>query len=303
MTKTKPPKKFDVCFIDCDLIKYRACFSVEKVRYHLYREDEFIQTFFSAKQADEHVKGLTEVLDMDTDAYHRVPEKKIGTLDQAIKACDLIIERIMGKVDAKEYKLYLTGDDSYRPSIATIHKYKGDRPPKPKHLEEVTQHIINNHGAIVVDYVEADDTLTVGLFNCYRKGTLGVVANIDKDIKQAPGWHYDWDKDKFEYITEQEGLLHTYAQAIAGDHVDNYKGIPLIGMKKAYKILDGCESERDMYEAAIEAYRTYFGIEHCYRSWDGKDMVKTPEELFLENMNLAYMLRRKDVFYKIPDKE
>ncbi|MBG23746.1 MAG: hypothetical protein CMF22_10525 [Idiomarinaceae bacterium] len=303
---TKIPDEFDICFIDCDLIKYRASFAAEKTEWLLYDNDEeLVRAFYSAKEADDYVDNLWMMLDIDTSGYHREEKVTIKKKVHAIAACDHIIELIKRKCPAKEYRLYLTGNDTYRPHIATLHKYKGNRDGmrKPTYLQDVTDHIIEFHDATVVDYIEADDTLTVGLTWCRKKGLLGVVANLDKDIKQVEGWHYDWGKDKYEYVTAREGILHTYCQAIAGDAVDNYKGIPGIGMKKAMKLIQDCETEREMYETAVEAYREYFGEEYHYKSWDGKDMVKTPQELFLENMNLAFMQRKKGEFYQIPHKE
>jgi 5'-3' exonuclease len=85
--------------------------------------------------------------------------------------------------------------------------------------------------------------------------------------------------------------------------VDNYEGIPGVGKVKAYKILENCTTEREMYDAAVEAYRNHFGDEHTYTAWYGEEMTRTAEELMLENLRLAYMLRRKDEEYKIPKKE
>ena len=300
------PEVFDVCYVDCDLIKYRSSFAAEKTYWHLYDPDgNHIDKFESAKKADEHLEELSEFLMVDVEGYYREPDKVIGEEEQAINACDLILNHIKKNCPAKEYKLYLTGNDTYRPSVATLYKYKGNRDgmEKPKWIDSVTQHLIKEHGAKVVDYIEADDTLTVGLTNCKKKGILGVVANIDKDIKQVEGYHYNWDKNEYEYIDHWQGLLHTYAQACGGDPVDHYKGIPGIGMKKAVKMLENCQTEREMYEVSIAAYRKHFGEKYTYKSWDGKDMSKTPEELFLENMNLAFMQREKGKFYKVPKKE
>lgn len=301
------PEVFDVCYIDCDLISYRSSFSAEKTFYHLYdNSGEYIDKFASAKLVNEHLEELSEFLMVDVEGYYKEPEKVIGELDQAINACDLIIECIKKACLAKQYKFYLTGNDTYRSSIATLHKYKGNRDDtvKPKWIREVREHIKKEYEAITVDVWEADDTLSVGLWNSYRRGLKAVAANLDKDVMQAPGTHYDWVKDSFQYITPEEGLEWTFIQCLGGDmSVDNYEGIPGVGKVKARKILKGCETERQMYDASMEAYREYFGDEYTYTSWDGEEVTKTAEELMLENLRLAYMLRRKDEEYKVPKKE
>ena len=301
------PEVFDVCYIDCDLISYRSSFSAEKTFYHLYDDNgEYIDKFGSAKLANEHLEELSEFFMVDTEGYYKEPEKVIGGVEQAINACDLIINHIKKACPAKQYKFYLTGNDTYRGSIATLHKYKGSRDniEKPKWINEVREHIKETYGATVVNKWETDDAITVGLWNSYRKGLKAVAANLDKDLYQAPNFHYDWVKDTFQYITPEEGLKWLFIQTLAGDFsVDNYEGIPGIGKVKAKKILEGCETERQMYDASVEAYKNYFGEEYTYKSWDDKEMTKTAEEIMLENLRLAYMLRRKDEEYKIPKKE
>lgn len=305
--KEDVPEVFDVCYIDCDLIKYRSSFSAEKTYWHLYDDQgNHVDRFENAKKADEHLEELSEFLMIDTEGYYRESEKVIGEEEQALNACDLILEHIKKNCPAKEYKPYLTGNDTYRPSIATIHKYKGNREKmeKPKWIDSVTKHLIDTHGAKTVDYIECDDVLSVGLWNCYKKGLKAVAANLDKDVMQAAGFHYDWVKDEFRYITPEEGLEWLFIQTLAGDmSVDNYEGIPGVGKVKAKKILKGCKTEREMYDASVEAYREYFGEEHTYKSWDGKEMTKTAEELMLENLRLAYMWRKKGEEYQIPEKE
>jgi len=301
------PDVFDVCYIDCDLVKYRSSFSVEKTYYHLYDEEgSFVDEYSNAKTANEYLRELSEFFMIDTSGYYKVPDKRIGEEQQAKDACDLILKSIKEDCPAKVYKLYLTGDDSYRHSVATIHKYKGDRADtkNPKWIDSVEQHIVNVHGAEFVDYIECDDYMTTGLWDCYRKGLVGVAANLDKDVHQAPLWHYNWVKRSFKYVTPEEGLLWCYTQACAGDmSVDNYEGIPRIGVVKAGKILEGCNSEREMYEASVEAYRKHFGDVHEYVTWYGKTIEKTAEELFLENMKLAYMLKTEGEYYKVPEED
>lgn len=304
--KEQVPDTFDICYTDCDLIKYRSAFAAEKTYWNLYdSEGNLVDHFDSAKSADSHLEELSEFLMVDTEGYYREPEKVIGEEQQAIKACDLILSHIKKKCPAKEYKLYLTGNDTYRPGIATLYKYKGnrDKMEKPRWIESVTKHLIEVHGAKTVNYIETDDAITVGLTAANKKGKLAVAANLDKDIYQCEGWGYDWDKDQFHYTDYWEGLVWQYVQCLAGDQVDNYKGIPRVGKVKAQKILKDCTTERELYEAAVKAYKDYFGDEYEYTSWDGRKMKKTYHELFMENMNLCYMQRVKDKFYEVPAKE
>lgn len=307
IAKEDVPEKFDVCFIDCDLIKYRSSFAAEKTYWHLYdSEGNHVDRFESAKAAKDHLQEMQDFLMVDVEGYYKEPEKVIGECEQALNACDLIIEHIKKNCPANEYKLYLTGNDTYRPSIATVHKYKGSREKmeKPRWIDAVTEHLMKTHGAKPVDYIECDDVLSVGLWSCYRKGLKAVAANLDKDVLQAPLFHYDWVKDQFRYVTPEEGLNWLFVQTLAGDmSVDNYEGIPGVGKVKAAKILEGCTTERQMYDKSVEAYRNYFGDEHTYTAWNGEEITKSAEELMLENLRLAYMWRKKGEEYQIPKEE
>jgi DNA polymerase-1 len=43
-------------------------------------------------------------------------------------------------------------------------------------------------------------------------------------------------------------------QTLTGDAVDGYKGLPRCGIKTAEKILDGCETITEMWDAVVKAY-------------------------------------------------
>jgi DNA polymerase-1 len=225
---------------------------------------------------------------------------------EAIKACDELIKTLKKSCPCKEYVFYISGKDNFRDKTATLHKYGGDRDKvaKPVWVKSIVDHLKTEYQAKIIDGLEGDDLVSVGVVSRNKKGQSAVHLGIDKDVKYGTqGFHYDWKAKQFIFTTPEEGTHYVYCQAIAGDATDGYYGIPGVGMSKAEKILEGCTTEREMYEAAVEAYRKKFGDYHKYESWDGTKMEKDPEGLFLENMNLAWILKEKDKFYKIPDKE
>lgn len=300
------PKKFDIGFVDADVLKYHAGFAAEKTLYHLYDdEDNFIDTFHSADKVKEHLEELSEFLMVDVSGYRKEPEKVIGSEEHAINACDLIVKSFMEKCPCDQYKFYLSGKNNFRDGVATLYKYcyPRDNTPKPYWINSIVEHIKNEYSAITTEGLEGDDQVSVGVYTRTKKGQLAVHLGIDKDVKYGTmGWHYDWQKDEFIYTTAEEGLLFVYQQAVAGDLTDGFHGIPKIGMKKAYNLLKDCKTEREMYEVAVKAYRKKFGDLYEYTSWRGEEMKKTPEELFLENMQLAWILKEKNKFYKVPEK-
>ncbi len=307
VSKEDVPEMFDIGFVDADVLKYHSGFAVERTYYHLYdSEGNYQDRFESAKEVDNHLEELSEFMMVDTTGYYKEPEKVIGTEQQAIEACDVIVKNFMRKCPCKEYKFYLSGKNNFRDNIATLYKYcyPRDNTPKPHWIDSIVKHIKSEYKAVSVDGLEGDDLVSVGITSRAAKGQLAVHLGIDKDVKKGTaGWHYDWQKDEFLYTTPEEALKFVYMQSLAGDLTDGFHGIPKIGMKKAEKILEDCKTEREMYEAAVEAYRNYYGKEYQYKSWKGEELVKTPEELFLENMQLAWILKEKDKYYTVPKEE
>tara|TARA_R110000796_G_scaffold228158_1_gene345129 strand:+ start:933 stop:1757 length:825 start_codon:yes stop_codon:yes gene_type:complete len=82
-----------------------------------------------------------------------------------------------------------------------------------------------------------------------------IVCSIDKDLKQIPGAHFDYYKQKtgeidqygndireykgWSYTTPQEGYDLFLTQMLIGDTADNIKGAKGVGEKRAPKLLAG----------------------------------------------------------------
>jgi len=105
-----------------------------------------------------------------------------------------------------------------------------------------------------VEPLEADDQL--GIFGTFSRKAEYVMCTIDKDLKQVPGAHFNWDKDaEVRYVDELEANLWFYQQVIQGDSTDGFSGCPGAGPKAAQKALDGLTTEVDMWEACMELYQ------------------------------------------------
>lgn len=193
--------------------------------------------------------------------------KAKSQLDNAV--ADILVGA--GK-DAAPYQLYLTGKGNFRFDVATILPYKGTRSdkPKPRHYQMLRDYMVEEHNAIVVDGMEADDAIAIA-------GTANpdsVMVSIDKDFLQVAGHHYNFVKDKHIIVSEWEGMVFLYTQMLTGDRVDNIQGVYGIGEKKAAKILEDCTTEEELYYAVLEAY-------------DGD------KDALYENATLLYLLRHE----------
>ena len=179
-----------------------------------------------------------------------------------------------------KWHLYLTGRSNYRFDIAKTAVYKGNRlAPEPQHLPALRKHLVDEWGAVIVEGIEADDA--VATHATWLGYNNSVIASVDKDLDQIPGWHYNFVKDIAYHITPEEGSYRFYKQILTGDSADNIIGLKGIGPVKADKILDECDTEVKLYNACVQAY-------------DGD------EERVLENARLLWLRRYEGQMWEPP---
>ena len=187
--------------------------------------------------------------------------------DYVFSKVDDLIDKITFYTDSDEYKVYLTGSNNFRKAIYP--EYKAHRPTeKPYWLQAVREYLVKEFNAEICDGQEADDAMGI------NQTEETIICTIDKDLLMIPGQHYNFVKDEFQTVTYMDGLKHFYMQCLQGDRSDNIKGIPGIGPKKAERILEGCDSEYQMFKAVRNAY--------------GND------EEFIMNASCLYVLRSLD---------
>ena len=153
----------------------------------------------------------------------------------------------------ESYIGYLTGKTNYRTDIAKTAPYKGNRKaPKPKHYQALREYLISSWDFILVEGQEADDAIGIKAYEL-DPGEFSI-CSIDKDLDMIRGNHYNFVKDLFYDVSDEEAIRHFYKQILTGDRVDNIIGIKGIGDVKAKRILEECKTENEMYLAVLEAY-------------------------------------------------
>lgn len=302
--KEDVPELFDKVALDGDVVVYRGAFAVESTKYHLYGPDkEFVETFHSHKDMKGYLKDVAEFFETNPDDYTYESEKIIGTEQDAIDACEVIMKYIKNQCPSKSYKVYLTGKGNYREQIAKSAGYKENRKdvPKPVHYQAVKDHLINNHGAIIVNGVESDDACGVIGYQGHLGKAATCTVSIDKDFLNVPALHYNFVDNVWNRQSEEEADHFLWKQILTGDKVDNILGLVNvsdefrkkysikkskgIGPAAAEKILDGCKSSKECAERVIEAYKSYYGNE-----WRG---------YLQEAGKLVYILREKDKIWDL----
>ena len=178
------------------------------------------------------------------------------------------------------WSLHLTGGNNFRHDVAVTAVYKGNRAdkPKPKHLKALREHLVKNWGAVIAEGQEADDAIVI---EAQSLNGDCIIASLDKDFKQFSGWHYNFIKHEHQFVTPYEGMKFFYMQILMGDAADNIKGLFRVGPKKAEQMLDGCETEIDMYNVCVSAY-------------ESADRV-------LENARLLWLRRYPNEMWSPPD--
>ena len=159
-----------------------------------------------------------------------------------------LVDQILVNTEATEYRLFLTGKDNFRYTLYPEYKANRRDKEKPFWLEGIRQYLKANFNAEVIDGQEADDALGIA------QTDDTIICSIDKDLLMIPGKHYNFVKDVFVTIDKDQAMKNFYMQCLTGDRSDNIKGIDGIGPKKAEKILDGCITEQELFNATREAY-------------------------------------------------
>jgi DNA polymerase-1 len=163
------------------------------------------------------------------------PEKAKADLDD-------YIEELLEKFGTRHFLLPLSVSTNFRKGI--LPTYKGNRTkPKPALWTAVDGflHELYPEKIITREYLEGDDIL--GLLSTMPKPRLcpgkRVIVSIDKDMQTIPGRLFNPGKPDIgtRTITEHDANYFWMTQVLTGDTVDNYKGCPGIGPKKADEFL------------------------------------------------------------------
>lgn len=312
-------KEYEVCAIDCDVVAFRAAAGAQKRHYAwVTPEGDVIEEFNNAKEAKEYKTDAEEFFGLDTSEWARTDWLVVKEEDVAIKAADNILKDIMSEVKSKKYLLYMTGDDNHRDRKAEVVKYKVSREDmvRPERLKAVRRHILDNHGAKIIEGLECDDVISVVGYKGYvadPESPKTCIVNIDKDLFGTPLVNYDFVKNEWKYITEYEANKWMFIQILMGDSIDDIRGLPnistelrkkygcrkgkSIGEKTAEKILEGSEDIQEMYRRTLECYIDYYGYWTLFKTWYGKNVVRDASDMLDEQAELVFMMRHRDEFW------
>lgn len=191
---------------------------------------------------------VTALIDGDISAFRCAAVSEDTDEEICILRLDKQIRDILYSIDAGSYEIYLTGSNNFRKEIYPEYKANRKDKPLPKWLNACREYLVTNWNARVTDGCEADDIL-----GC-KQTEETVICSIDKDLLQIPGRHFNFVKMEEFFQTEFGGLKHFYEQLLKGDRSDNVPGVAGIGEKKASRLLEGCETEKEMFDICRSIY-------------------------------------------------
>ena len=182
----------------------------------------------------------------------------------AMKMSMLSIKRtLITHCDNIELEVYISGEGNFRNEINPQYKANRIGVRRPHHLKACRDYLVEHYGAVKVDGMETDDMLTIRATELEAEGRPFVIASIDKDLKQMPGMHFDWVKDKYWEVTPEEARELLWTQVCIGDTTDNILSPELLGPAKAKKLFKDINwstiTDEELYKMVTGLYCEFLG--------------------------------------------
>lgn len=213
-------------------------------------------------------------------------DEPTGMVDEeaVITAVDEYIDKLKDDLHAKHVIVTLScsTEDGWRRYVLPTYKSNRAGAKKPLSLAAAKARMAQRWKAYMRPTLEADDIL--GILATHPTLVKGekVVVSIDKDLAQVPGLLFNPNSKQLRRITREDADYLHMLQALMGDAVDGYTGIPGIGPVKAANILGNHK-----YMAPWDAVRVAYGLSGL------------TEEDALVQARVARILRHTDYNFKL----
>jgi hypothetical protein len=233
--------------IDADPVVYRCGFAAEKTNWHVIYEDvegihERVFRSSDTHSGNDYFKDWLELHKGYVTVHEKDKQIIPDPVSYALRAVKVQIESIMEECTNKysegcQSLMWLSGGKNYRDKIATVRPYKGNRDPlhKPYHYAAIREYLRDYHGAFITNGIEADDAISISA-RAHKGLDRIVIATIDKDLDQIPGYHYNYMQKVHYAVTRSEAEEFFVQQILSGDPTDNIVGCWKCGPAAARKI-------------------------------------------------------------------
>ena len=173
---------------------------------------------------------------------------------------DSKMQDIMGACFATEEDMMVAikGHGNFRKDL--FPDYKKNRPELPEDEKKALNYAHNytkeKWRGVEATGMEADDLVCMWAYEARESEEQFVICGIDKDLKQIPGNHYNYNKKTHEFVDDDQAHYNLMLQCLTGDTSDNIPGIKGIGPKKAAKILEGVPMER-RWDSVVSSWKSH----------------------------------------------
>lgn len=214
----------------------------------------------------------------------------VAPIEDAIATLDNDIANLLKVTKTPELLLTFSSSPNFRYEVLLTYKHNRKDTPKPIHLQELREYALATYPSKVKPKLEGDDVMGI---LATKHPNKYLIASIDKDMKQIPGKHYNWNTREFFEVNEHQGDLWFFQQILTGDPGDGYKGCPGIGKAKAEKIIKTVLDEHTPWANQEELNVA------LWRSIVKQYMLKgLHEEDALQQARVARILRATDYDFK-----
>lgn len=190
------------------------------------------------------------------------------SLEDILQSTDQIISNILITIGASKY-IGFVGYGRCAERNAVYPEYKANRKDKEplKHLRAIKDHMVDKWKFVGLHGIEADD-----MVNSVRVKIDGsIICAIDKDLLMLEGTHYNYKKNEWVTVSQEDAALYFWKSMIIGDSVDNIKGLEGKGKAFADKLLLNIDDEQSLrivvFEEYINHYGEYEGISKFYQNY------------------------------------
>ena len=227
------------------------------------------------------------LIDADSVAYRAAASAEGLSPDIAIARAYGTIKFICETVPDgySHHEIILSGEHNFRKGITSEYKSNRIGVRRPTNLPDVVCALRGEGNAIYYDGFEGDDT--IGIRRTYWLGheMVPVICGLDKDLRQFPGFHYDWVKRTFSTLDDRMALSNFYTQFILGDRSDNIGGFDGIKRSSIPKFL------APIIQEIVDSNTEEEMLEIVRRMYNYEDFR------VLLNGNLLYLLRHEGDYW------
>jgi 5'-3' exonuclease len=235
---------------------------------------------------------ITAIIDADSIAWIIGYRHKDNQLEgMVIDDVDTFVKSVLNNTGATHYVGYLGNDTKTSFRRDMVPGYKSNRPDTPDWYKQwgkiIDSHLIQAWGfQRSADGFEADDMIAAAAQACVKDYEI---CGVDKDLKQIPGKHYNYNKNEHVVVSQREGEFSLAIQCLTGDSTDGIKGIPKVGPKTAITILAETPDSMSLLIPCLNKYLAVYGeaegVKQFYQNYMQVKLHADIPEFALSRMN------------------